>query len=162
MLTYESLRKFVNDERASKSLIDLPKDFFQQAQEYLKGKESLNEVSWETDSAKRLLQDLLELREKKLLMAAFYKVRSGLQPENLTAEENQFFDQVVKGLEAFRKARSPATKNPASGLEATQDITAFVGLDMKTYGPFKKGDSFQIPGEVASLLVKKGIAKAKH
>ena len=41
MLTYESLRKFVTEEREGNEMVSLPKDFFLQAQVYIESKQKI-------------------------------------------------------------------------------------------------------------------------
>ncbi len=154
MLTHESLRKLKNDEKASKSIMPLPQDFFQQFQSYVEAKERLTKDPWEIESAKRLLQDLLEIREKKLLDAAFYCARSGELPDNLSRREKAFLDGVVEHIRKFHSRGE-------GEVEMLRDVPEFVAPDMSHHGPFRKGDAAKLPPEVASLLVEKGAARAK-
>ena len=39
------------------------------------------------------------------------------------------------------------------------DVPMFVGIDMKDYGPFKKGDVASVPKENSELLVSKSLAR---
>ena len=152
MLTYETLRAFITKERASKGFAELPKDFFEDAEAYLAVKKKLKN-NWEAESAERLFQDLLEIREKKLLLSAFYYVRSGVFPEYLTERERLFFEKLVQDLRAFQKPDQKTTR-------MLQDIPAFVGPDMKTYGPYQTGQTVSLPGEIERLLLeKKAISK---
>ena len=40
-----------------------------------------------------------------------------------------------------------------------KDVPEFVGMDLKTYGPFRKNEVSEIPEENANLFVKHGIAE---
>jgi DNA replication initiation complex subunit (GINS family) len=40
-----------------------------------------------------------------------------------------------------------------------QDIEEFVGLDGKTYGPFRNSDRVELPAREAETLIKMRIAK---
>ena len=163
MLTYESLRKIVTEERSKNTFMSLPDDFFSQAAAYLKDKEKVGTDKWELESAKRMLQDLLEAREKKILMASLYFSRVGTVPEGMTAGEKGFFDKIVASLKEFQKGRGSLAGPAAEGktVELLQDVPEFVAPDMKTYGPSKKGEAATLPAEVAELLVKKGLAKVR-
>jgi len=39
-----------------------------------------------------------------------------------------------------------------------QEVPAIIGVDMKTYGPFKPEDIATLPAENAKILIKKGLA----
>lgn len=43
-----------------------------------------------------------------------------------------------------------------------KDVPAILGPDMKTYGPFKKGDIAALPKENASIFIKMGIAERRY
>jgi len=160
MLTYESLRRFVNEEKDSKALARLPDGFFKQAESYLKGKEKLKKGDdWELESASRLLQDLLEIRERKLLIHAFYFVRAGPAPENMAPREKKFFEKVVQNIKAFHSENPRQEEDPKPGIKMLQDVPEFVAPDMKTYGPFRKGEKASVPDEVKKLFIEKGFAR---
>ena len=83
MLTYESLRELVNKEKKEQKLIELPERFFSDAKTYLDNKSKLskgNEDLWELDNSKRMLQDLIDSRESKLVKLALVFVRAGVTP----------------------------------------------------------------------------------
>jgi DNA replication initiation complex subunit (GINS family) len=161
MLTYESLRRFVHEEKNSNSFVSLPRDFFEQARSYLQGKEEMQkEDKWELDSARRLLNDLLEIRERKILIAALYYLRAGVEPENITGEEKALFERVVGVLKDFQKTKKKVLER-GKGVEFLQDVHEFVGPDMKTYGPFRKGDRADLPEEVSKVFIEKGVARIR-
>ena len=150
MLTFEALRSFSDEEMKSPGLSKLPQDFYSQAHSYLEGKEK---IGAEFETARNLLQDIREKRERKVLLAALYFVRSGVQPANLLGEERHLFEKVSQVLKELKGSQ----KNPE--IEFLQPLPAFVGPDMKTYGPFKPGDKASLPEDLASLLISKNAAK---
>ncbi|MBI4182068.1 MAG: DNA replication complex GINS family protein [Candidatus Aenigmarchaeota archaeon] len=155
MLTYDALRGFATEERAKNAFVRLPEGFLAQAREYIQAKQQLDKQD-EVATAKRLLQELLDARERKLLVAAFYFVRSGVKVDHLLPEEKALFERVCALLREFQEAR---TLPPAGDVEFLLDTPAFVGTDLQTYGPYKPGDRAPLPPAVASLLVQKGAAK---
>ncbi len=164
MLTYETLRKIFTEERSTNKLVKLPENFFKDVKDYLDKKSKLQskEDKWELDSAKGTLEDLLEIRERKILTLAMYSARSGIVPENLTPEEKNFFDNIIKIIKDFQKQRKKALEEKPEKMVAIavlEDIPEFVGTDLKSYGPFKKGDIATIPEDSAKLFVQKGMAK---
>ena len=162
MITYESLRTFRDNERIGNSFVKLPDDFFQQAEAYLTQKETLQKDAWETAAARRMLTDLLERREKKVLDHAFLVSRTGNYPENMMPHEHDLLEKVCTLLKTFHGAEvAPDAEQPVSekGVEFIEDLPAFVGPDMKTYGPFKRGDHAELPSEVKGILLRRGSAR---
>jgi len=164
MLTYESIRDAVNKEKSSTGLTPLPADFFTSAKTYLdkKSKMRTREDMWEYDQAKRRMQDLVEIREKKILMGALYYVRSEVKPENLTEDEYNFLKSladIIKDWQGKKKGMLEAAVEPRSVVSFLEEVPVFVGIDMKSYGPFRPGDISTLPNENADLLAKKGAAR---
>jgi len=165
MLTYETIRKLVMDEKAAPKLNKLPEDFFENVRIYLEKKSKISdskEDRWELDSARRWLQDLLDIRERKLLMIAPAFVKSGALPGDITLEEKDFFDRVVEQLKGFQSRKRDVLEGKMEKLESVaflQDVPKFVGINMSNYGPFKQGDVASLPEENAKLLVENQAAK---
>ena len=165
MLTFETLRKMMVDEKNSNKLLNLPENFFQEAKAYLENKASFSENkedAWELDSARRVLQDLFEIREGKLVNSALYHVRSGVNPGSMTSQERDFFDSVVERIREFQERRKEIFEGRKDDMEAVaflESLPQFVGANMKNYGPFSMGDVATIPRDNARLLADKGVAK---
>ena len=161
MLTYESIRKILDEEKATGRLTNIPNRFFLDALNYLEKKEKTTEEEWKLESARRRLQDIIEIREKKIINSAINAVKANVALDNLTAEEKEFFDSLVDAIKKFRnkilKPPDPADREEAVAF--LQDVEEFVGPNMKTYGPFKPGDVATLPRPVTELLVKKGAAE---
>ncbi len=165
MLSYEALRQMVNEERTKQKMVDLPDGFFEEVSKYLENKRRMSETkedSWEYDSAKRLLQDLLDKRESKILNLALFHIRSGADPGKLTKEEQELFDYIISGIKSFRKKLKEGVEGkmePMSTIGFLTDTPEFVGMDERNYGPFSKGDVASIPADNAKLLIDKGMAR---
>ena len=73
-----------------------------------------------------------------------------------------FFDALVENIKKYRGERNvlvegePKEKNL---IVMMNDLEEFVGIDMKNYGPFKKGDVANLPEENTKLLIEKKVAK---
>lgn len=68
---------------------------------------------------------------------------------------------AAKILEKVTKQKFPVEIPPKIELvkiRVLEDLPAIVGADLKTYGPFKKREVYEIPKENAEDLVKKGVA----
>lgn len=161
MLTFETLRKILNEEKISQKLVTLPEDFFEEVKAYFKNKKKMDS-DFELESAMSLFQSILDLREKKILTLALYFVRSGIIPGNLTNEEKDFFNNIVKDIKHFQQKKKQilVDKDEKKILVAiTTPIPKFVGLNMKNYGPFRKSDIVTLPEDSAKLLISKGVAR---
>jgi DNA replication initiation complex subunit (GINS family) len=165
MLSYEALRQMVNEEKTKQKMVDLPEGFFEEVSKYLENKRRMSETkedSWEYESAKRLLQDLLDRRESKTVNLALFHIRSGADPGKLTREEQELFDYIISGIKQFRKKLKEGVEGkmePMLTIGFLTDTPEFVGLDERNYGPFRKGDVASIPADNARLLVDKGMAR---
>ncbi len=167
MLTYETLSKIVKEEKEEKShtrLVSLQPNFFNEVREYLDTKSRMAQGKddlWELNSARRMLQDMLDTREKKILSAALYFPRTGAEPENMTKDEKEFFGKVVRHLEELQSTRKAMLENreKMSMVAMLADVPEFVGLDLKNYGPYREGDIATVPEENAKVLVQKNAAK---
>ncbi len=159
MLTYESIRKIIDEEKASSNLTKIPEDFFAQAKAYLTKKSTVEKDDWRLESAKRRMQDIVDIREKKIVNLALYSVRSGAKTENLTVDEQLFFDKLIDLIKKFRENVESAIQTKEDLVAFKQDFEEFVGIDMKNYGPFKAGDIATLPRPNAELLIKKEIAE---
>jgi len=103
LITYETIR---NAHRAEKDeeLQKLPEGFFESVRNWFKHKEKMKDTTslLELENAKKLLEDVINRRQKKIVLAALSTVRGQLPPSNLTDEERKFFDDVVNSLKSFK------------------------------------------------------------
>lgn len=166
MLTYESLRKTRDAEVAQRSaLARLPEGFFESVRAFIENKMRLSEGKedkWEAENARMLLEDILRAREVKLMLAAMNLVSAGEPPENALPEEMEFAEGIATRIREFRRNRKESVSREearGAGVAFLEDMPAFVGTDMRNYGPFRKGDIATLPEDVAGLLVQKGAAR---
>ncbi len=159
MLTYETIRKILDEEKASPNLAKIPADFFKQAKEYLEKKAQVSK-DWEFESTERRLKDIIDLREKKVIMFAMYAVRANTDVQNLTEEEMELFNTVLNGIKLFREGiDKQMSAKKGEPVVILNDVGEFVGINMAVYGPFKSGDIVTLPKPNAELIVKKGYGK---
>lgn len=160
ILTYETIRRIHKDEELSIKLSKIPDDFFERTRDYIKNKEEAVKTdataAQEFQNVKHRLRFIMEARERKILNMALYSVRTGLPPENLTPTERLFFENILAALKNFKQLREdfldPKTGTPLKVVAFTEDVSAFVGEDMSSYGPFKKGDIASVPEKNAEIL----------
>jgi len=169
-ITFEFIRKVQREEQREAKLSKIPEDFYDKAKAYLEEKRKISErqkdrnVSIELKNAERLLEDVYNRRETKILNHAIITTRTDIPPQNLLEQEKEFFEGIVNMLKnqrgmvlniLFKKTKEEKFET----LKFTEDIPEFVGINLKKYGPFKEGDVARIPKENAQLLKKVGKAK---
>ncbi len=165
MLTDETIRRIFEEERDNPGLTKLPDDFFEKVREYLEKKSKIirdESDQWALDSIKRRLRTIFERRERKILNFVHGFIDSGVLPENLTPEERKFFERVVNCVKDFQKEREEGFEKEEEKLVLltfADDVQKFVGINLRNYGPFRKGDVATVPEPNAELLVKKGLAE---
>jgi DNA replication initiation complex subunit (GINS family) len=103
LITYETIRSAHRAEK-DEELQKLPEGFFESVRNWFKHKEKMKDTTslLEVENAKKLLEDIINRRQKKLVLSALRTVRGDLPPSNLNDEERKFFDQIVKILKDFR------------------------------------------------------------
>ncbi len=165
MITYETLRKIEQEEKLAGKLAKLPDSFITEVMEYLSNKEAIASEKGddiEYQGAKQRFQSITQMRERKILSFTLSYVRSGSIPENMTPEERELFDSVVKSLEDYHGKKKKALSGEKFNflpVAFLQDIPQFVGIDMGYYGPYKSGDIATVPEDNAKLLVEKGAGE---
>jgi DNA replication initiation complex subunit (GINS family) len=168
VISFEYLRKILNEEKKSQNLTKIPDDFYETVRMYIEGKKKLakeKKDEIELRNIERIVENIFNLRERKIINFAIMAARAGVQPSNLTSEERQFFQRVFETLkerrvilEKIKSALEGEIKKEVEILAVfKQDFPAFVGIDGQTYGPFKKGDIAKLPEENRKILVSKGV-----
>lgn len=144
IITYETIR---NAHRAEKEeeLQKLPEGFFESVRNWLLHKEKLKDTTslLEFENAKKLLEDIINRRERKIVLAALRTVRGEMPPASLTDDERKFFDQLVNILKAFKneineKFRSYADIVEEKVEEAKKSIEELKPVEEKVENVFIK------------------------
>lgn len=165
MITYETIRRIEEEERVSRKLSNLPPRFVHEVIDYLEKKEAIakeKDDKWEHQAARQRFQNIMELRERKIVNFTLSYVRSGAAPEGMTPEEKELFDKIVRSLEEFKGQKEKVIsgeKFPMKTVAFLQEIPQFVGIDMGYYGPYKSGDIATVPEDNARLLSDKGAGE---
>lgn len=116
VITYETFRKFQKQERDSENLQKLPEDFFQSCAEWIKRKGDMYKqtkdsmILKEIENVMSIIRDILDRRERKLLLMAMHAVRSNAAPQNLHQHEENHFDSIVNHLKDMREKILAAIK----------------------------------------------------
>lgn len=187
-VTFDTVREAYRKERASEKLQPLEKDFYEKVLEYINrkrgelesarsrggrfGDKMVKQHESELENAEMTLRLLCDLRESKLLKFALAQSSSRQKIElDLPPEERELFEAVMKliknkrtklfGEEIPMVEEKPAEPD-ASGLieiRFLQQTPKFLGLDLKTYGPYNVGDIEKLPKELSDLLISRGKAQ---
>jgi len=160
------------------SLGSLQPDFYVRIADYLKriNEESrmldkksvkLNLLNREAQNVKRMLEELLWARYRKLVKTITQN--QTLPSELLTVEEARMCESFVTFSGAYRRFAEGLMQGQTAKVEAevshkrmtlrfAKSTPTIIGLDMKTYGPFMVEDVASLPVENAKILIKQGLA----
>jgi len=193
-LSYKTLRRIQQMEKNSPGLTDLIPGFYNELSDYLGKLDSrLNDESSsqkktilkdEIQNIKKIVVNIYEQREKKILLAAVSKARGG-NPDlkNLESVEKGLFDSVLnlmlqsrgKLLEQevvknevkkeqeivesdIKNDQDESQNNSNPIMKITEHIPEFIGTDEKKYN-LREGDIVSLPENMGKMLSKKGVAQ---
>ena len=200
-ITFETLYDILMREKQQEELLQLEPSFFQDVINYLQEKMKVWEkISKETDlfslgerdkveaeikNIRKLLKDIYERREKKIIGLAVNKSRIGhaLDVNNLLKEEKQFLESIATILDQYRhgvllnvlQMKQPQVEEKKFIVEVEQKkkektketmlvrfihaVPKFVGSDLAIYGPFDENDVASLPKDVSEILINKKRAE---
>ena len=200
-ITFETLYDILMREKQQEELLQLEPCFFQDVIVYLQEKMKVWEkISKETDlfslgerdkveaeikNIRKLLKDIYERREKKIIGLAVNKSRIGhaLDVNNLLKEEKQFLESIATILDQYRhgvllnvlQMKQPQVEEKKFIVEVEQKkkektketmlvrfihaVPKFVGSDLAIYGPFDENDVASLPKDVSEILINKKRAE---
>ena len=178
---YDRLLEAWRRERHRMDLQPLPEGFYGEMTDYvsqlreqtrmmektsLKGRISIKEK----EHAERLLRELSQLRLRKIVEAELDG--EAITSSSLTREERALHSDLrimlsgheerLKSILMGRVPQVDAKPPPRADQKVVrflQAVPAIMGIDMKTYGPFKPEDVVSLPVENAENLIRRGIAK---
>jgi len=135
-ITYETLFELLKREKDMTDLQKLDPNFFNDFVDYLneKGKvldkedslfsyDEKKKVEKQIDNAKRMIKEIYERREKKIMNIALIKSRTKsnvMDTSSFLENEKRFFDEIVKVLDVFR---SDVIDNIINGKHASEIAT---------------------------------------
>ncbi|MEM5776872.1 MAG: hypothetical protein QXJ06_00295 [Candidatus Aenigmatarchaeota archaeon] len=168
-ITFEYIREAQRAEQKSQQLTNLPEDFFEKVKEYIQQKREYakrnEDALLELKNVERIVEDIFNRRETKVVSLAVLSVRTGLIPANMLPHEEELFEQITKALRKSRMFLDGLFEKPLrkqtdyTKVEFLEDIEEFIGIDLKKFGPYNKGDKALIPKDNAELFIKAGKAK---
>ncbi len=171
-VAYEEIKSKLDQQRRSQRIVHLHPLFYEEAQDYLEELREEYETAHARDpaskevrilfdelfQAREALNDLFDLRAKRILSHALAKVGE-VEAKDLTEQEQELFDRVREVVEETRdhvleRARRGGEHRVVRVLE---DIPAFTAADLRIY-ELASEDIVALPEETAELLVGKGKA----
>ncbi len=186
MITFKYLREIQKKERSSAGLCKLDAGFYGSVSDYVlrkkrikdRGKELSFREKKEIENIWPVVKSIYDTRETKIVNGALKAARTGMKMSNILPSEKELFEDVRgrigdarRGLESVlssgRKAHAPDEGEDEKGPEPdnlsqiriVEDIPEFVGEDLKTYGPWKTGETATCPKNFADIFIKNGKAE---
>lgn len=178
----DDLYRIWKAEKTDKALQRVPKSFYSEVSRLVSdcktalsatGQEKILKAISEKELKilRRLGTEIAETRLKKIVEAALS--REEVSIGMLAQEEAElakmiathigghynFIDELAQGE---LETPAPSSKPVEVKLEVVRflsDFPAIIGVDLKTYGPFKAEDIATLPRENASALINQGVAK---
>ena len=154
---YTELKNFIEKLNEDEKTLD---------QNTLKGKLLKNEIR----RVKKIASELLETRFHKILKAIIEDRSISL--EILTKEEELTYEKIIEGFQFFENLNKKISndrkineKNSVHTIDKSKilirllkDVPLIIGIDMRSYGPFKKEDMASLPATNAELLISRDAA----
>lgn len=185
-ITYDTIYEKLRLEKVHPELQELDKNFLKDLAEYIKEKKDILNSQEQKDnvfakieiektkkqlrSINRILKELYEKRENKIIELALIASRTkqeNIQWDTLLPEEKLLFETLVKDLNKFREdilintQENNKPKDINTSIEEKNKLVRFlhplpkfVGTDLQIYGPFEEQDIANIPEEIAEILIK--------
>src|SRR3989304_8402449 len=104
LITYETIRS-ANRMEKEKDLQKLPENFFHAVKSWFSVMEKKKDTLalLEVENARKLLDELVNTRAKKIVQAALASARGGAPPQNLVPSEQKFLDATLDSLKNFKE-----------------------------------------------------------
>ncbi len=180
-ISYDELRRIYRLEKNTSKLVEVDDDFFDDLKDFVKDQKSaylksLKNLSMskakDFSNMKRMIEEIFLIREKKLLNKALIASRTGeFVEEKISSEERTVLNDMLHVLQKHKSLLNDVFDIDEGALEKNsidlnkvsvrilKDIPAFVGTDMKEYGPFSAGQSLSLPPKIANLLAARKLVE---
>ena len=162
IITFEYIREIFENEKKETKLSKIDEDFFEKIRKYLQFKEKAYEetknekIYQELKTAKRMIEEIFNIRLKKIINSIFIFLKTGVLPENMLKSEEEIFFKMIDLMKEYKK-KMKIEKNLVK-IKMNFDIPQFIGPDGKTYGPFKKDEIVELDENIANYLLLNNFA----
>src|SRR5437867_1041964 len=157
-ITFEMIRKIQMEEQTSPKLARLPENFFEKVNSYINQKKKISsnkgdmKLTLELKNIERLVEDIYNRRERKILNQVIISARTDMSPENLIAEEKEYFERVLNEVknrreDYIKKILGDKADQIDTVISFHEDTLEVVALDERLYCPHKKRDIATLPEE---------------
>ncbi len=180
-INYEIIYDVLRKEKYNQELQKLDESFYKDVLKYLKEKESIlksqekkesifkseiEKTRKQLENAKKLLKEIYERRESKIIQLALLSSRANNNNnDSILPEELLLYDLLINNLNHFRNSVIERVLNQPKDLKADKEqktllvrflnpLPKFLGTDLTIYGPFKQEDMANIPMEIAQMLIR--------
>jgi len=194
LITYENIYGILRKEKYESEMQMLSPGFLADVINYLKEKKSILDSQKGQDSifsqeaektekqlqnVKKIIRELYDRRETKIVQMAIFTSRTGLPTENpnLLKEEEDLYNSLINVMKMYRSGilenvltlKTPSITLPKDIKKENKEDTKlvrflypmpkFMGEDLNVYGPFNSEDIANLPPKVARLLINKKRVK---
>ncbi|HOD89554.1 MAG TPA: hypothetical protein PKK56_00495 [archaeon] len=177
---YDELRKIYRQESKSPQLTKINPSFYkalkkfvaEERNKYLNSVDSLSPLTLKKlENLKQMVEKIRDLRLKKCMnLCLMYSRTNDIKDDNLIDVEIDFVKDILKLIDKqieYTNALLGVSKKDIKKdgelnfikVKFIEKIPAFIGADMKEYGPFDVGDIGELPEDVFSILEPKGLVK---
>jgi hypothetical protein len=172
--TLEYLRRRLDSESQTESLLPLPSDFYSSLSAYSQklkrsagtgsSETSIRMISTQTKMIESMVRQLLRLRMKKAMEQN--SLPQLLPEERYVCSAEQTYqrrfrtlvDAVSSGQPSFIEFAHLTESQRSVTVKFIKHVNELVGLDMRHYGPFEVEDVASIPAVSADILIAGGDA----
>lgn len=186
-LTYKRLRDLCREEKSQPGLVKVGQEFYSSVEKFLNDNFSKIEEKpsvlqmREFENATAVVREISLIRQQKILFRALRGKGAGAPEEDMTREEYGIYDRFCgiiteenARLETLlsrfeskapekraerRQEREAAAERKVKKLRFLKDVTAYVGMNKETVGPFRTGEEGALPIEEADFLLKQKLAE---
>ena len=195
IITYETLYEILQKEKERKELQKLPESFMEQLIKYIEEKKLILESQRSKDTPfqsevektekqvnniRRLVTELYERRERKIVETALLLSRSNKQNTKILSsmlpQEIEIYENTLNLLNSKRetilssiltgnkpkieKTKPLKTENTKTKLvRFLHPIPKFIGINKEVHGPFEKEDIASLDNNIAKILIEKQRAQ---
>lgn len=159
-ITYDEIRRIQTKEKGP-LLAQIPENFYDLVGALTEKYRKETPNGREYENLIRIVGEIFSRRAEKITTAALNSLKGVEPPPEMLPRERALYDRIVRELResenSFKQVLAGTLPKPKK-LRILKDISAFVGLDGKNYGPFKTGEEVDIPDEESTALISMGVA----
>ncbi len=184
IITYQTVYEMLRRELDREELQKLPNNFFLDVAMYIRDKEILakeqslgiiNPHAKQLENVHRIIHQLVERRERKILHLGLDSVRSSrlITSDAMLPHEKQLFDNTITIINQFRvvamnlvrqpiplaRLEKPNTIPPGFTIvKFLEQVPKLIGPELEEYGPFSQHEIATLPQPIVAVLLENNRA----